>query len=87
MTARIGNTSIDGTPISTADLARIEAEERLHAKQQRAAVRVVASGSIDVEDCRMLLSMLGLSSETVAAARDAAPVTPGVKRPRKRRAA
>jgi hypothetical protein len=85
MTARIGGTSIDGTPISEADLARIDAEEQLHAQQQRAAVRVVAGGSLDVDDCRMLLSMLGLTAETVQAAR--APVAPSAKRSRKRHAA
>jgi hypothetical protein len=83
--------SIDGTPISEADLARIEAEEKLHAKQQRSAVRVVAASSIDVEDCRMLLSILGLDKSVVAAARSetsaAAPASPAAKRPRKRSAA
>lgn len=85
MTARIGAMAIDGIPISDADRARIDAEERLHTQQQRSAVRVVAGGSVDVEDCRMLLSMLGLSGETVAAARAQLPAP--VKRPRKRRAA
>jgi hypothetical protein len=83
--------SIDGTPISEADLARIEAEEKLHAKQQRSAVRVVAASSIDVEDCRTLLSILGLDKSVVAAARSemsaAAPASPAAKRPRKRSAA
>ena len=65
MTARIGTMSIDGTPISQADLARIEAEEKLHAEQQRSAVRVVAASALDAEDCRMLLSMLGLDREIV----------------------
>jgi triosephosphate isomerase len=77
--------SIDGTPISQADLARIEAEEKLHADQQRAAVRVVAGSSIDADDCRTLLSVLGLDQEIVASAR--AQVRPAAKRPRKRRAA
>ncbi|MDT4913753.1 MAG: hypothetical protein QOC66_2881 [Pseudonocardiales bacterium] len=85
MTARIGTMSIDGTPISQADLARIEAEEKLHADQQRAAVRVVAGSSIDADDCRTLLSVLGLDQEIVASAR--AQVRPAAKRPRKRRAA
>ena len=69
MTARIGTLSVDGTPISQADLARIEAEERLHAARERSAVWVVAGSALDVDDCRMLLSILGLSSETVSAAR------------------
>jgi hypothetical protein len=87
MTARIGTMSIDGTPISEADLARIEAEEKLHAQQQRSAVRVVAASAIDADDCRMLFSMLGLNRDVVAGARAevAAPATP--KRPRKRRVA
>lgn len=85
MTARIGRTSIDGTPISETDKARIEAEEVLHAEQQRSAVRVVAASSLDVDDCRMLLAMLGLEHDTVVAAR-AKSLAPA-KRPRKRRVA
>jgi hypothetical protein len=85
MTARIGTMSIDGTPISEADLARIEAEEKLHADQQRMAVRVVAASAQDAADCRTLLSILGLEQEIVLSAR-ASLGRPG-KRPRKRRAA
>jgi len=87
MTARIGTMSIDGTPISEADLARIEAEEKLHSQQQRSAVRVVAASSLDADDCRTLLSILGLDAKTVAEARAEMkqPVPP--KRPRRRRAA
>ncbi len=85
MTARIGTMSIDGTPISQADLARIEAEEKLHAEQQRKAVKVVAGASLDADDCRTLLSILGLDREIVASAR--AQERPAAKRPRKRRAA
>jgi hypothetical protein len=86
MTARIGTMSIDGTPISEADLARIEAEEKLHAEQQRSAVRVIAGSSLDADDCRMLLSILGLDRPVVAAARaEMRPAAP--KRPRRRRAA
>jgi hypothetical protein len=70
MTVRIGTMSVDGTPISQADLARIEAEERLHAEQRRAAVRVIAGCATDAEDCRGLLAMLGLGREVVAAARN-----------------
>jgi hypothetical protein len=88
MTARIGTMSIDGTPISEADLARIEAEEKLHADQQRSAVRVVAASAIDADDCRTLLSILGLDRETVVAARaQMAHPTAAAKRPRRRRAA
>ena len=86
MTARIGTMSIDGTPISEADLARIEAEEKLHAEQQCQAVKVVAASAQDADDCRMLLSVLGLSNDMVAAARTQLG-RPAAKRPRKRRAA
>jgi 3-dehydroquinate synthase class II len=93
--------SVDGTPISQADLARIEAEEKLHAEQQRRAVQVIAAASNDVDDCRMLLSILGLGADVVAAARRdlrtpvvaAAPAAvptaepAPAKRPRKRSAA
>jgi hypothetical protein len=97
MTARVGTMSVDGTPISQADLARIEAEEKLHAEQQRRAVQVVAAAASDVDDCRTLLSMLGLGHDVVAAARlelrpaVAAPAVaaapPAPKRARKRRVA
>lgn len=73
MTARIdspiGHTSIDGTPISSADLARIAAEEAMHVEQQRNAVVVVAGCSQDAADCRTLLAMLGFSDEVVMQAR------------------
>lgn len=88
--------SVDGTPISQADMARIHAEEQLHAQQQRSAVKVVAASATDVEDCRMLLSILGLGPDATAAAHAelssakavAAPVpAPAAKRARKRRVA
>jgi hypothetical protein len=89
MTVRIGTMSIDGTPISEADLARIEAEEKLHAEQQRKTVRVVAGCAQDAADCRELLSMLGLGPDVVAAARTplVVPQRPATKRPRRRSAA
>ena len=87
MTARIGTMSIDGTPISEADLARIEAEEKLHADQRRSAVRVVAASAIDADDCRTLLSILGLDRQIVAEARAQMEQPAGPKRPRRRRAA
>ena len=95
MTARVGTMSVDGTPISQADLARIEAEEKLHAGQQRRAVRVIAAAAHDVDDAKLLLSVLGLNREIVKAARleldgpvAAAPATPtSAKRSRKRSAA
>lgn len=88
MTAHVGTMSVDGTPISQADMARIEAEEQLHADQQRRAVRVVAGAATDVADARELLSMLGLGESVVAAARtELAGRAAPAKRARKRRAA
>lgn len=84
MTGRIAATSMDGTLISQADLDRIEAEEKMHAEQQRRAARVVASASTDVEDARTLLDMLGIGTEVLAAAKAAG--RPAVRR-RNRRAA
>jgi hypothetical protein len=83
MTVHVGTMSIDGTPISQADMARLAAEERLHEEQQRQAARVIAAASLDAQDCRELLAALGLGPEVVRAARTGVPV----KRPRKRRAA
>lgn len=80
-----GTTSIDGTPISASDLARLAAEERLHADQQRNAVRVVAGSARDAADCRQLLSILGLGHDVVRSARGERRAA--AKRPRKRRAA
>lgn len=85
MTARVGTKSIDGTPISQTDLARIQAEDELHAEQKTRAARVVAAAATDVEDCRMLLSILGLDATVVAAARRTPVAT--TKRSRKTRAA
>jgi hypothetical protein len=86
MSGRITTLSTDGTTISQADLARIEAEERLHAEQQRKAARVIAAGARDVDDCRMLLDMLGLDHEVVIAARTA-PATAAPATRRRSRAA
>jgi hypothetical protein len=82
MTGRIGAMAIDGTPISANDVARMEAEEVLHAEWQRKAVLVVAAAASDADDCRLLLSILGLDAEVVAAARRAASAQ-GPKTPRK----
>jgi len=60
---------MDGTPISRADIERMEEEERLHAERQRQAARVVAAAANDVDDCRALLDMLGLGNDVVVAAR------------------
>ena len=69
MTPRIGTMSVDGTPISEADLARIEAEEKLHAEQKRKTVLVVAGCALDADDCSTLLAMLGLDRNIVESAR------------------
>jgi hypothetical protein len=85
MTAHIGSTSMDGTPISDTDRARIAAEDELHSDQRRMAVRVVAGAALNADDCRMLLSMLGIDGDIAAAARprnSGAPSAP--KRSRKR---
>jgi len=88
MTPRIGSMSVDGTPISEADLARIEAEEKLHAEQKRKTVLVVAGCAHDADDCRTLLDMLGLDRAVITAARGKATVRrPAAKRPRRRSAA
>ena len=80
MTGRIGAMSIDGTLVSETDIARMHAEEALHAQWQCKAARVVAASSLNLSDCRELLAMLGLGPEVVAQAREAKPA-------RKRRAA
>jgi len=84
MTGRIATMSMDGTPISQADIHRIEEEERLHAERQRKAARVVAAAAKDADDCRLLLDILGLGKEVVAAARTelAASATPNRRRSR-----
>lgn len=61
--------SIDGTPISAADRARMETEEALLAQRQRQAVWAVAAGARDVADARLLLDILGLDVEVVRSAR------------------
>lgn len=73
MTGQLGAMSIDGTPISRADVARMEAEEALHAEWQRKAARVIAASSTDADDCRELLAMLGLDAQVVRDARASAP--------------
>lgn len=84
MTSRIGAMAIDGTPISATDVARMEAEEVLHAEWQRKAVVVVAGSAADADDCRLLLDILGLDSQVVADARRAAASALAVKATRKR---
>ena len=74
MTGRIGAMAMDGTPISAADVARMQADEELHSDQQRKAVRVVAGSAQDVDDCRLLLSILGLDADVIGQARRAPPI-------------
>ncbi len=75
--------SIDGTPISATDVARMEAEEKLYSERRRRTARVVAAAARDVEDCRTLLDMLGLGHEVVVEARgDRKPRTPRKRRSR-----
>lgn len=86
MTGRIGAMAMDGTPISATDVARMRADEELHTAWQRKAVRVVAGSANGVDDCRLLLSILGLDAEAIADARRAAPTPATPKLARKRRA-
>jgi hypothetical protein len=79
MTGRVATMSMDGTPISQADIQRIEEEERLHRARQRKAALVVAATAHDADDCRLLLDILGLGQDVVRAARTehaAAATTP-----------
>lgn len=87
MTGRSTALSMDGTPISQADIARMQEEERLHAQRQRQAARVIAAAAHDAEDCRTLLDMLGLDHEVVVAARkERGPSSPTTPRRRSRAA-
>ena len=61
--------TVEGTPVSDADLARMHAEEELHAEWQRRTVRVVAASASDAADCRLLLTILGLDDDIIAQAR------------------
>lgn len=74
--------TVDGSPVSEADLTRMRAEQALHDEWQRRTVRVVAAAANDADDCRLLLSILGLDRDVVAAARrdDASHVTAHRKR-------
>jgi hypothetical protein len=86
---RVGSMSVDGTPISQTDVARIEAEEKLHVEMQVRTVRVVASAARDAQECRSILDMLGIDKATVVAAREGRPLPPTSPAPsrRKRRVA
>jgi hypothetical protein len=82
MSGRSAARSIDGAPVSAADLARVQAEQQLDLDRQRRTVRVVAGAAHDANDCRLLLSILGLGGAVVVDAARAA----GPAQARKRRA-
>lgn len=67
MTGQTKQKSSESTLISATDAARMAAEQRMHDEWNRRTVRVVASAARDAEDCRMLLSILGLSDEVAQA--------------------
>jgi hypothetical protein len=69
MTGRTGSLAVESSTISAADAARIAEEERQHVEAQRRAARVVAAGSRDLTDCRLLLDILGLDSSVLTEAR------------------
>lgn len=71
---------MDGTPVSEAEAARIQVEEQMHAEWRRRTVRVVAAAARDVNDCRMLISILGLDGDV-----EAARTEKSVQRPKRRR--
>lgn len=78
--------SMDGTPISQADIERMEEEERLHGERQRQAARIIAAAAHDVDDCRTLLDMLGLGHDVVVAARKELRAPASTRRRRNRAA-
>jgi hypothetical protein len=84
---RLGSMSVDGTPISRTDLARIEAEEKLNEDLQRKTVRVIAGAARDAAECRVLLDMLGIDSAVVASARVPHKPVRAAKQPVTRKAA
>jgi hypothetical protein len=86
MNGHVGAMTIDRTPVSASELARMHAEEALHAEWQSKAVRVVAASSLGAEDCRLLLSILGLDAQLIADSRRATSCPVERKSARKRRA-
>lgn len=80
---RVGSLSVDGTPISHTDLARIEAEEKLHEEMQIKTVRVIAGAARDAAECRTILDMLGIDASAVEAARSAGHAEPSTASPRR----
>ncbi len=58
------------------ELAEYLGELDVPLEQRRQAMRVVASASVDADECRLLLDMLGLKPEQSALAGAAAPTAP-----------
>jgi hypothetical protein len=85
MTGRLATMSMDGTPISQADIARMEEEERHLAERQRQAARVIAASAQDVHDARLLLDILGLDHDVISAARCELRERPARNTPGRRR--
>ena len=56
-------------------------------KRQRQAARVIAAAAHDVDDCRMLLDMLGLDHDVVARRAQGDPPARGAAPRRRSRAA
>lgn len=54
--------------MSESERAELDMDDELDAVQVRRAQRVVAAQSLDAEDCRMLLSMLGIAGNPEAPA-------------------
>ncbi|MEO6885255.1 MAG: hypothetical protein ABI232_03070 [Jatrophihabitantaceae bacterium] len=73
MSGQTNQKSSESTLISASDTARMAAEQKMHDEWNRRTVRVVASAARDVDDCRMLLSILGLSEDIARAARTRQP--------------
>jgi len=86
MTGRSGSMATEGPQTSANDVARMQAEDELHAEWQRKAVRVVAAAAADARDCRLLLSILGLDGDVIAEARRAGTRRADSKPARKRSA-
>ncbi|MDV7244368.1 MULTISPECIES: hypothetical protein [Rhodococcus] len=53
--------------MSEAEQADLDVDDVLDAGQVRRAQRVVAASSLDADDCRLLLSMLGIAGNPEAA--------------------
>lgn len=69
MTSMMSSFAAEGH-ISSSELLRAESEAAHHAENRVRAVRVVAGISDTVDDCRELLSILGLGTADIVMARD-----------------